>query len=63
MAPSDESWRAFLKRFAASVQHITGQEVEVQTPTERLSLVDDEIEALHTRVEKLNDEVGQLSIQ
>jgi hypothetical protein len=43
------------------VQHITGQEVEVKTPIERDSIVDEEIEALRTKVEKLSDEVSQFS--
>jgi diaphanous 1 len=51
----------FLRRFTASVQHITGQEVEVKSPTECVSL-DEEIEALRMKVEKLSDEVGQLNI-
>jgi hypothetical protein len=51
----------FLRRFAASVQHITGQEVEVESPTEGSSL-DEEIEALRTKVETLSDEVGRVSV-
>lgn len=48
----------FLKRFVTSVQHITG-EVEVKTPNERDTLLEEEIETLRFKVEKLSDEVSQ----
>jgi hypothetical protein len=36
--------------------------VDVKTPMDRASLADEKIEALRTKVEKLSDEVGQLSV-
>jgi diaphanous 1 len=49
-----------LKRFAASVQHITGQELEVKAASDnnQLNIIEQELEALRTKVEELNDEVS-----
>ena len=47
----------FLKRFVASVQHIIG-EVEVKTPNESDTRLEEELEALRFKVEKLSDEVS-----
>ena len=61
---SDDSWRVFLKRFATSVQHITGQEVEVKVLGETSSsdIVEQELESLRLKVEELSDEVNVLNI-
>ncbi|PPQ71093.1 hypothetical protein CVT24_009844, partial [Panaeolus cyanescens] len=58
----DDSWRVFLKRFATSVQHITGQEVEVKPANESdaLEVVEQELEALRVKVEELSDERTEL---
>jgi hypothetical protein len=57
---SDDSWRTFLKRYAISVQHITGQEVEVKALGESSSsdIVEQELESLRLKVEELSDEVN-----
>lgn len=56
---SDDSWHVFMKRFAASVVHITGQELEVKAASESASstLVEQELESLRTKYEELSDEV------
>ena len=48
-----------MKRFAASVQHITGQELEVKAASDNdsMGIVEQELEALRTKVEELSDEV------
>lgn len=50
-----------MKRFTASVQHITGQELEVKAAAEPMSVVELELEALRTKVEELSDEVPIIS--
>jgi len=54
---SDDSWHVFITRFAASVQHITGQELEVKAASDSDSIIEQELEALRTKVEELSDEV------
>lgn len=56
---SGENWHGFLKRFATSVQHITGQELEIDEASNHLSshLVEEELESLRNKVEELSDEV------
>lgn len=58
MSSSDDNWRVFMKRFASSVQHITGQTVDVVvgggSPRE---VVEEELEVLRAKVEELSDEV------
>jgi diaphanous 1 len=51
-----------MKRFAASVQHITGQELEVRTMSETgsMTIVEQELEELRMKVEELSDEVCAL---
>jgi uncharacterized protein YdhG (YjbR/CyaY superfamily) len=46
-----------MKRFAASVQYITGQELEVKAAESR-DIVEQELEDLRSRVEELSDEVS-----
>lgn len=57
---SDDSWHVFMKRFAASVVHITGQDLEVKTVSESASstIVEQELESLRTKYEELSDEVS-----
>ena len=57
---SDDSWHLFMKRFAASVQHITGQELEVKaaSDTNSMTIVEQQLEELRSQVEELSDEVG-----
>lgn len=55
---SDDSWHIFMKRFAASVQHITGQELDVKAVSDSDSIVELELEALRSKVEELSDEVS-----
>lgn len=59
---SDDSWHIFIKRFANSVQHITGQELEVRATSENDSatFVELEMEALRTKVNELSDEVRNI---
>ena len=61
---SDDGWRVFLKRFATSVQHITGQEVEVKALGETSSsdIVEQELESLRLKVEELSDEVNVFNV-
>ena len=53
---SDDNWHLFLKRFAASVQFITGQELEVKAAGSK-DIVEQELEDLRSKVEELSDEV------
>ena len=48
-----------MKRFAASVQHITGQGLEVlaESDSESMTVVELELEELRSKVEELSDEV------
>lgn len=47
-----------MKRFASSVQHITGQTVDAVTGDESpKAIVEQELEVLRTKVEELSDEV------
>jgi hypothetical protein len=48
-----------MRRFAASVQHITGQELEVKaaSDSDSMSIVEQELEELRAKVEELSDEV------
>ncbi|KAK0482314.1 hypothetical protein IW261DRAFT_1678041 [Armillaria novae-zelandiae] len=56
----DDSWHIFMfmKRFVASVSHITGQELEVKAAFESDYIVEEELESLQTKVEELNNEGG-----
>lgn len=55
---SEDSWHIFLSRFIASVQHITGQELEVKAASsDHESLLEGELETLRTKVKELNGEV------
>ena len=57
---SDDNWHLFLTRFAASVQHITGQELEVKAASDNvpMNIVEQELEDLRSKVEELSDEAG-----
>ncbi|KAJ6572601.1 hypothetical protein B0H10DRAFT_2106751 [Mycena sp. CBHHK59/15] len=60
---TDDSWHIFMKRFAASVVHITGQELEVTAVSENASsstIVEQELESLRTKYEELSDERTEL---
>lgn len=60
---SDENWCAFLQRFAESVQHVTGQVVDVRLASDTdHSLLQEEIDHLRTTVDKLSDEVRLTAI-
>ena len=54
----DDNWRMFMKRFISSVQHITGQSLDVVTE-EQIAVpeIAEELESLRTRVDDLTDEV------
>ncbi|KAJ6515515.1 hypothetical protein C8R45DRAFT_809608 [Mycena sanguinolenta] len=58
----DDSWHVFMKRFASSVVHITGQELEVRAASESASstIVEQELESLRTKYEELSDERTEL---
>lgn len=60
MLYSDDSWHTFMKRFASSVEHITGQELDVHPASrgDSLVVVEQELEELRAKVEELSDEVG-----
>jgi diaphanous 1 len=60
---SDDSWHTFMKRFAASVQHITGQELDVKaaSDSDSINVVEEELETLRTKVEELSDEVSSIT--
>ena len=51
-----------MKRFATSVQHITGQEIEVKEASENgfIEIIEKELEMLRTKVDELTDEVTSL---
>lgn len=57
---SDDSWHLFMMRFVDSVQHITGQELEVKAASDSGSMVvvEQEMETLRAKVEELSDEVS-----
>ena len=48
-----------MKRFASSVQHITGQEIDVKaaSDSDSMNIVEQELEELRSKVEELSDEV------
>lgn len=52
-----------MKRFAASVSHITGQELDVKAASTNgpRDIVEQELEELRSKVEELSDEVGYSS--
>ncbi|KAJ8462763.1 hypothetical protein ONZ45_g17814 [Pleurotus djamor] len=57
----DDGWYIFMKKFAASVQHITGQEIEVKAVSDAISVhVTEEIETLRAQVEDLSEERERL---
>ncbi|KAI0776213.1 FH2-domain-containing protein [Trametes elegans] len=57
----DDSWCAFLTRFAESVQHVTGQVVDVRLATDAdHSLLQAEIDQLRATVDKLSAERTEL---
>jgi hypothetical protein len=49
-----------MKRFANSVQHITGQELEVMSASDSdsMTVVEQEMEALRAQVDELSEEVS-----
>jgi diaphanous 1 len=49
-----------MKRFATSVQHITGQQLEVKAAMDSSSfnVVEQEMEELRSKVEELSEEVS-----
>jgi hypothetical protein len=49
-----------MKRFATSVQHITGQELEVKAAANNgpFGIVEQELEELRSKVEELSEEVS-----
>ena len=51
-----------MKRFTASVEHITGQELDVKPATESDAALEHELETLRAQVDDLSDEVGYQSI-
>ena len=57
---SDDNWHVFMGHFTTSVQHITGQELEVKAAAgnDSTNLVQEELEALRMKVEELSDEVN-----
>lgn len=55
---SGDSWLPLLNRFAASVRHITGQELEVQATLDgHGSIVSEELDILRNKVDELSGEV------
>lgn len=56
---SGENWHEFLKRFATSVQHVTGKELSIDEASHHVSsqIVEEELEELRNKVEQLSDEV------
>lgn len=54
----DDNWNEFLKRFASSVQHITGQELDVRAVGDDSSrqVVEEELTTLRNQVEELSEE-------
>jgi diaphanous 1 len=61
----DEGWQAFLKRFIASVQSITGQDVYIgpRPAGDSLNVAQDGLEVLRSKVDELSDEKSQLKSQ
>ena len=61
---SEDSWCTFLKHFADSVQHVTGQIIDVRPASDMdHSLLQDEMEQLRATVDKLSAEVSPWMMQ
>lgn len=55
---SDDGWQQFVKQFADSVRHITGQNLEATLASDdRETILREELESLRTKVDELTDEV------
>ena len=58
---SDDGWQQFIKQFAESIRHITGQNLEATLASEdRESILREELEALRSKVDELSEEVSSL---
>ena len=55
---SDDNWCAFLKKFTESVQHVTGQVVDVRLASETGHSLQDEVDQLRATVDQLTAEVS-----
>ncbi|KAG6861568.1 hypothetical protein C0995_014864 [Termitomyces sp. Mi166 len=56
----DDSWEVFMKRFATSVQHITGQELEVKAVSDSDTVAKRELQGLRIQFEQLSDELRKM---
>ncbi|KAH8830279.1 armadillo-type protein [Flagelloscypha sp. PMI_526] len=58
----DDSWQGFMKRFAHSVEPITGQEIEVRAASDEgsLNIVEQELEDLRNAFDSLSEERTKL---
>lgn len=55
---SDNYWQEFIQRYIASIHSIIGHiDLRAGSDTASMEVVEDELEALRSRVEELNDEV------
>jgi hypothetical protein len=58
---SDDGWRQFVKQFAESIRHITGQNLEATLGSDdREALLQEELESLRCKVDELSEEVSAL---
>ena len=55
---SDDSWRLFMKRFGASVEHIVHDPLPALSEHEGGEALQEELESLRTKVQELSEEVG-----
>lgn len=55
---SDDGWQHFVKQFAESVRHITGQNLQANLGSEdRETILQEELESARTKADKLGEEV------
>ena len=58
---SDGSWRRFVKQFAESVRHITGQNLEASLASDdHENILREELESLRHKIDELTGEVSTL---
>lgn len=60
---SDDSWRLFMKRFGASVEHIVHDPLPALSEHEGDEDLQEELEHLRTKVQELSEEVGQSKVK
>ena len=60
---SDDSWRLFMERFGASVEHIVHDPLPALSEHEGDEALQEELEHLRTKVRELSEEVGHNKVK